>query len=99
MNNSIKKFQDLMKKYLNGDINSKEFSSAFTKLFYEKKQEIIPVNEFKIIEEVWGYLDVFEPDVSKRALYEVLIDEAKFKNEIKKAIKNLEKLKNETNNY
>ncbi|MBS3138833.1 hypothetical protein J4207_03955 [Candidatus Woesearchaeota archaeon] len=86
-------FKDLFNKVLKNEINVKKFDKDFNAAFFNDTfMEPISRAEFHIIDELWGYLEFYEPNKRKRESWEMLIDEKKVLRRVKIALNKLKKL-------
>lgn len=71
------------------DVNT--FYKKFSKLFYDKSLKPESMKLFKLIEELWGWLDKYESNLSQRAKMPDLLDEEQLLNIVKKYKVKIEK--------
>lgn len=61
MGTYLLEYKKIIDKFVKREISAKKFTRTFSKLFYD--ESLKPANdlEFDIIEELWGWLDLYEP--------------------------------------
>ncbi|MBI2129776.1 hypothetical protein HYU07_06075 [Candidatus Woesearchaeota archaeon] len=65
MSHYLQTFKELLEKYLKGSLIGNEFYKAFSKYLYDETLKPQNAKEFNIIENLWGYLDIYEPNKKK----------------------------------
>ncbi|MBI2547803.1 hypothetical protein HYW21_00465 [Candidatus Woesearchaeota archaeon] len=89
----IDEFKKLFEKLIRKEIDTSKFEILFNKTFFEGgllKQ--MKSEEFDVLDEVWGYVEFYNPDETKRKKDSALKDEKEILEVVKVALKKLKEL-------
>jgi len=84
MSKYLKTYIDLLNCYLMKKISSDKFYEDFSKLFYKKTLKPLNDIEFAIIDELWGWLDTYEPNPKiRKGAEDIYLNKKQLYNKVK----------------
>ena len=95
MSKKLRLLNELINKYLNKKISSVSFSKKFNTVYMNDnlRFDSHETGYFYIFDDLFGYIEFFEPNVRKRKEYEMLIGEKELLAAVKEAKRKLKSLK------
>ena len=84
MNNYLSEYKKIIKKFVNREMSAKCFDRAFNNLFNnDEKMKTLSSKEFDFIDDLWGWVELYEPKKHIRSGNVDYLDEKQLRNKVR----------------